>query len=96
MTIPIPIQTIKRTQVSPGNEYIKNRHTKIPKIGTKGTNGVLNERGALGWVLRRINTPTHTNTKANKVPILVISPTMETGTKAANTLTNTANNKLDL
>ncbi len=72
---PIHNQMIKRIHVSPGNAAIINTQETIPKIGTKGTNGVLNERGKLGCVLRNIIMPAHTSTNANKVPMLVISPT---------------------
>lgn len=65
-------------------------------MGTKGTQGVLKGRGVAGSDFRITITPIQTSTKANKVPIDTISPTTLTGTKAANKLTNTANNKFDL
>ena len=71
------------------------KQTKTPKTGTNGTSGVLNARGAFGSFLRSTNTPMHTNMNANKVPMLVISPTTLPGTKAANKLTNTMKNKLE-
>ena len=89
-------QMINRSQVSPGKDTIIPKHDRMPRIGTKGTNGVLNARGRLGWVLRRTITPTHTKTNARRVPMLVISPTTRAGTKAANKLTKSINNKFDL
>ena len=77
-------QTIRRIQVSSGKPTIIPTQTKIPRIGTSGTSGVLNGRGASGIVLRITIIPIQTKTKANKVPILVISPTIRAGTKAAN------------
>src|SRR5205085_5717352 len=38
-------------------------------------------RGMSGRRRRMIHTPAHTSTKANNVPMLVISPTMSPGTK---------------
>src|SRR4051812_24952474 len=67
----------------------------MPRIGTTGTIGVLNWRGALGSRTRRIHTPAHTSTNANSVPIDVISPTMSSGRNAANTPTNTKNSRFD-
>jgi hypothetical protein len=68
----------------------------MPRIGIKGTNGVLNERIAFGCVFLITMIPIHTKINANKVPIDVISPTTVTGTKAANKLTNIAKKRFDL
>ena len=54
-----------------------------PKIGTNGTNGVLNGRSILGDFTLKIQMPALTNTKANKVPKEVKSPATLPGTKAA-------------
>lgn len=89
------IQARRRNQVSPGSDAIIRKQETIPRIGTTGTQGVLKERGASGWVLRNTNTPKQTRTKANSVPILVISPTTRAGTNAANKLTNKQKSKLD-
>ena len=64
-------------------------HTKIPSIGTRGTSGVLNCLGRSGSVFLSMITAAQTSMKANKVPILVMSPTMSPGKKAANKPTNT-------
>ena len=96
MINPKAIHTAKRTHVSPGNETIIDKQIKIPAIGTKGTHGALKGRGVVGSLLRITITPTHTKTKANKVPIETISPTIFTGTNAANKLTKIAKNKFDL
>ena len=90
------IHTIKRIHVSNGKKAIMKKQVKIPSIGTKGTNGVLNALGASGIVFRITITPAHTNTNASSVPILVISPTTRAGTKAANKLTKSMNSALDL
>lgn len=95
MTKPIANQIINRSHVSPGKNTIINTQDKIPKMGTNGTNGVLNARGRLGCLTRNTQTPTHTSTKASKVPILVISPTTRAGTNAAKRLTKSMNNKFD-
>ena len=96
MVKPITSQTINRTHVSPGRAAIMATQEIIPKMGTNGTNGVLNARGKSGCVLRNTITPTQTKTKASNVPMLVISPTTRAGTNAANKLTNNINNKFDL
>ena len=96
MIRPKAIQIAKRIQVSPGSATIIERHIRIPAIGTKGTHGALKGRGVLGSLLRITITPIQTNTNANKVPIETISPTIFTGTKAANKLTKIAKNKFDL
>src|SRR5215467_9172216 len=87
-------QTINRIQVSPGKKTIINKQVATPSIGTTGTKGVLNARGASGIFFLITSTPIQTRIKANKVPILVISPTTLAGTKAANKLTNTRNKAL--
>ena len=87
-------QTINRIHVSPGKNTIINRQVPIPRIGTTGTKGVLKALGASGIFFLSTSTPKQTRIKANKVPMLVISPTTRAGTKAANKLTNTRNNRL--
>ena len=94
MTKPITSHTAKRIQVPSGNENIITRQVMIPRIGTKGTHGVLNGLGKFGSRLRKTITPTQTRTKASNVPMLVISPTTLAGTNAANALTKSMNNKL--
>ena len=84
----------KRNQVSHGSASIIAPQTRIPKIGTTGTNGVRNPRGASGIRLRMMSTPTLTRIKASRVPMLVISPTTLPGTKAANAPTKSMKNML--
>src|SRR5438552_4331234 len=74
--------TIKRIQLSIPSEYISPKFQTMPAIGRKGTSGVLNGRGALGFFLRITRILAHTITKANNVPILVILPTTFSGRKA--------------
>lgn len=85
---------INLSQVSPGRKTIMNRQVKMPIIGTKGTQGVLKALGASGKVFLITRTPRHTSINANRVPILVISPTTRAGINAANKLTNIMNKKL--
>ena len=92
---PIANQINSRNQVSPGSESIISIQEAIPKIGTSGTHGVRKDRGASGCALRNTITPTHTNTNASNVPMLVISPTTRAGTNAANKLTKTINSIFD-
>ena len=84
MAKPIANQINSLNQVSQGIKHIIAKQTKIPKIGINGTKGTLNGRSALGSVFLKIKIPAQTITKANKVPILVISPTTFIGTNAAN------------
>ncbi len=67
-----------------------------PKIGTNGTNGVLNDLSITGDFTLQIHTPALTNTKANKVPNEVKSPATLPGTSAANAPTYTNKIQLDL
>ena len=78
------------------SDTIMAEQTKIPKIGTKGTKGVLNGRTRVGSFFRMIKIPRHTNTKANKVPIDVKSPATLPGTNPANNPTKTKRIKFDL
>src|SRR6266550_4303474 len=83
MTKPIRSQMISRYQFSAGRENINNKQVRIPRIGTSGTNGARNGRFALGLVLRIISTAPQTITKANKVPMLVISARILSGISPA-------------
>ncbi len=87
---------IKRDQFSHPNPKIINPQVIIPRIGTKGTHGVLNGLGSSGLDLRITMIPAHTRTKANKVPILVISPATWPGINAANAPTKARNSQFDL
>src|SRR5215472_12431992 len=77
-------QTTKRSQLLRPREYIKAKLTSIPKIGTTGTQGVRNGRSCAGFFLRITQTPAHSITKANSVPMLVMRPTMLRGRNAEN------------
>ena len=77
------------SKVSFGKPTIIAAQTIIPRIGTKGTAGVLKPRFKFGSFLRIIITPKRTSTNANSVPIEVKSPATLTGTNAANNPTNT-------
>src|SRR6478672_8259954 len=91
---PIIIHTIRRIQVSRGRKTIMNKQVAMPSTGIKGTHGVLNALGASGSFFLKTITPIQTRMNANKVPILVISPTTLAGTKAAKRLTKSMNRKL--
>ncbi len=69
--------------------------TTTPRIGTSGTSGVLNGRGVLGSRTRSTHTPDRqTSTKANSVPIDVMSPTRSSGRNPANMPTKPKNTRL--
>src|SRR4030095_9455143 len=70
--------------------------TRMPRIDTNGNAGTVKPRGISGRRFRMIQTPAQTSMNANSVPILVISPTMLSGRKAANSEVNTKNNMFDL
>ena len=84
MIIPKAIHANRRNQLVQPNPYIIATQTPTPNKGIKGTNGVLNSRTILGSLTLSIMTEIQTNTKANKVPILVMSPTISPGINAAN------------
>ena len=67
--------TRKRTQVITGRLSIRYAHDTIPRIGKIGPAGTRNGRCASGRLTRSMSTDAHTTTKANSVPMLVISPT---------------------
>src|SRR4030095_4507697 len=70
--------------------------TRMPKIDTTGTEGTLNCLGISGCFTLIIHTPAQTRMNANKVPILVISPTTSAGMNPANKADITKNIMLDL
>src|SRR5439155_7334722 len=76
-------QMISRYQFSAGSENIKSKQVRMPRIGTKGTKGARKGRFASGLVLRITRTAPQTITKANNVPMLVISASILTGMKLA-------------
>src|SRR6266849_3911737 len=81
-------QMISRYQFSAGNENIKSKQVRIPRIGTKGTKGARKGRFASGLVLRITRTAPQTITKANNVPMLVISASILSGINPAIAATN--------
>src|SRR2546421_13067146 len=68
----------------------------IPSVQTTGAAGTRNPRSSSGLRTRMIQIPAQTRMKANKVPILVISPVTSAGTNAASRPVNTKNNMFDL
>ncbi len=82
------IQARSRTQVSSGSDAISIIQMKAPIIGTKGTHGVRNPRGALGSVFRSIIIPKLTIINASKVPIETNSPNNPMGKKPAKNAEN--------
>lgn len=93
---PINNQTPNRSQFVHPSPNIIALQTSIPRIGTKGTKGVLKLRFKSGRFMRNIQTPAQTNINANRVPMLVMSPTISPGTKAANNPMKIKNIQLDL
>src|SRR5438067_11309315 len=96
MTSPITSHTPRRVQFGQPRPKIIAPLNSTPRIGTSGTSGVLNCLGASGLRTRRTQTPMQTRTNANNVPIDVMSPTMSSGTNAANAPTKPKNKKLAL
>ena len=84
------------SQLVQPNPKIIAAQTIIPNIGTSGTNGVLNCLGNSGFVFLKMITAAHTRINANKVPMLVMSPTISPGTNAAKAPTNIKMIKLAL
>ena len=87
--------TPKRAQFSLPKPAIIAPHTTTARIGTRGTKGVRKGLGASGSLLRMMMIPIETSAKANRVPMLVMSPTTLSGMKAANRATNTKKIQLD-
>src|SRR6266850_296800 len=71
--IPTTSHNPNRIQVIHGRPSIKYRQEITPRIGMKGTQGVLNDLGRFGSRLRRTRIPMHTRMKANSVPMFVRS-----------------------
>ena len=78
------------------NAKIIAKQITAPKIGTNGTNGVLNGLSISGDLRLKIQIPALTNTNANKVPKEVKSPATLPGTNAANPPTNMNKIQFDL
>src|SRR5712691_4843424 len=83
MLKPTTSQMINRYQFSAGNENINSKQVRMPRIGMSGTSGARNGRAAPGLVLRITITAPQTITKANNVPMLVISAKMLNGMNPA-------------
>src|SRR5271157_1920787 len=95
MAWPMTSQTISRSQLDQPSEYIMAKFQTMPRMGTSGTSGVLNGLAAPGFFTRITHTPAHTMTKANRVPMLVMCPTMLKGRKAEKGATKKKNSMLD-
>ena len=83
MIKPKAIHKAAACRVAISNDTIIAVQTNIPRIGTSGTNGVLNGLFNSGLLFRMIRIPKHTKMKANKVPKDVKSPATLPGTNAA-------------
>src|SRR6266404_4820513 len=81
-------QMISRYQFSAGSENINSKQVRMPRIGTSGTKGARKGRTAFGLVFLITSTAPHTITKANRVPMLVISAKMLSGINPAIDATN--------
>src|SRR5947207_14372822 len=79
---------INRYQFSAGSENISRRQVAMARMGTSGTKGAPKGRFASGFVLRITRTAPQTITKANRVPMLVISARMLSGMNPAIAATN--------
>src|SRR5580692_6656674 len=95
MAWPTTSHTNRRSQFDQPNEYISAKLTRIPKIGTSGTQGVRKGRAWPGFFKRITQTPAHTITNANNVPMLVIRPTRLRGRKAENGATKKKNSMFE-
>ena len=73
--MPMSSHTRNRTHVSTGRLSIRYEHDRMPSTGKIGPNGTRNGRFASGRLARNTSTAAQTTTKANSVPMLVISPT---------------------
>src|SRR5690348_7386682 len=89
MNSPMTSQISKRHQVFAGRLSIAAPDVRIPRIGTRGTSGVLNGRGRSGRFLRRIQTPAHTIMNARSVPIFTSTARSPMGISEAKHATHT-------
>src|SRR5216684_2939850 len=89
-------QIKRRSQFCHPSEYIMAKFQTMPRIGTSGTNGVLKGRGASGCLRRITQTPAQTITNAKRVPMLVMWPTTDNGSRAENGATKAMNSRFDL
>src|SRR6185437_7422052 len=87
MNMPMISHMIKRSHVIPGKLYIHQRENNMPRIGTRGTHGVLNGRGKSGLRRRNTHTPAETMANASRVPMFTMSPSWLMGSDAASSAT---------
>src|SRR5580698_1185261 len=66
-------QPIITSHVTRGSLLMTNSAVTIPRIGTSGTNGVLNGRSISGCRTRSTQTPAHTIVNASSVPMFTRS-----------------------
>src|SRR6185437_51801 len=66
---------------------IHQRENNMPRIGTRGTHGVLNGRGKSGLRRRNTHTPAETMANASRVPMFTMSPSWLMGSDAASSAT---------
>src|SRR5690348_12507240 len=88
-------QIIRRNQFDSPSEYIIAKFQTTPRIGTTGTHGVRNGRAVSGCVRRITQTLAQTMTKANRVPMLVMCPTTDSGRKAEKGATKIMNSRFE-
>src|SRR5947209_3254733 len=89
MIIPSTSHTASRSHVTPFRLAIIANEMTMPRMGTRGTIGVLNGLGRFGSRRRSTQMPAHTITNANRVPMLTISSSTLMGNDAASAATNT-------
>ena len=68
----------------------------MPSVATKGSAGTRNPLSRSGRRDLIIQTPAHTRMNANRVPMLVISPTTSSGMNAAKMPVKTKKSAFDL
>src|SRR6266542_226473 len=95
MACPSTSHTNSRIQFDQPREYIIAKLKRIPRIGTRGTSGVLNGRFTSGFFTRITQTPAQTITNANNVPMLVMCPTMISGRNAEKGATKKKNSRFE-
>src|SRR5579862_2611137 len=88
-------QMIRRSQFDRPREYISAKFTIIPSMGTRGTQGVRNGRAWPGFRTRMTHTPAQTMTNAKRVPMLVMRPTILSGSSAENGATKKKNSRFE-
>ena len=88
-TKPMTSHTTRRSHVSRGRPAMTTRHAMAPAGAMTHGIGTRKGRATLGLVMRRIGMPTHTSTKASRVPMETSSPTRDIGMMPAHTPTKT-------